>query len=114
MIFRKIIAVICSVMTFILSLYLLGFVVLIFIPNYENNFFVSLILILLFTFIIRKVYRFIANSPRDNEESISGFNSNESKSDGDYEYLPSLAKKPKLPFNENCQNIQNEINNKKK
>ncbi|KZX17808.1 hypothetical protein MBCUT_00190 [Methanobrevibacter cuticularis] len=114
MIFRKIIAVIGAVFTFILLLYLLGFAVSTFIPNYKNNFFISLILILLFSFIIRKVYRFRADSPKDNDKSNLGFVDNESTIEEDYEYLSVPVKKPKFPFKKDYQNIHNEINNKKK
>lgn len=115
MIFRKIIGVIGAVLTFILLLYLLGFVVLTFVPNYKNNFFISLILILLFSFIIRKVYRFIVYFPKGDDESNLGVTSNgESMTDEDYEYLSVPVKKPKFPFKKDYQNIHNEINNNEK
>jgi ABC-type transport system involved in multi-copper enzyme maturation permease subunit len=114
MIFRKIIAVMGAVLTFVLLLYLIGFLVSTFFPNYEKNFFISLMLILLFSFIIRKVYSLIANSPKSKDKSNLRFNNYESNANEDYEYLSVPVKKPNFHFKKKYQNIHNKINNKKK
>lgn len=66
---RKIVGVIGAILTFIFFLYLFGFIYLTFVPNYKFNFIISLILLLIFSFLSTLVYKLIANSEKAIENS---------------------------------------------
>ena len=107
---KKIIGVIVAVVTFIFLFFLIGWIILTFIPDYEFNFFISLILIIILSSISKKVYRLVANL-EENTETINSEPANDKlEPDEKYENLPIRVKKPMFPFKKNNQSTDSEIN----
>jgi len=94
---KKIMAGLLAFLTFVLLFFIAGFLILFFIPDYKFNFFVSLILLIVLSFISKKIYFLIANF-REDKKSINNNSKKKSVINDNYEILDIKYKKPGFPL----------------
>ena len=114
--FKKIIGVVCALLTFIFLFFFAGFLIITIFPDYSFNFIISLFLFIILGSVSKSVYRFIANWGENNESTNFEPNNYGLKSGENYKTLPIKSKKPGFPIKDNFQNIpiENNISEKKK